>query len=74
MNVLQKFLDHPHSVGETYSQHLEYALIGVFKLAFFSLALGVHAIFPFWFENTAGDGIIKFADEIEERRKNLVQF
>ncbi|HIL25900.1 MAG TPA: capsule biosynthesis protein [Nitrospinaceae bacterium] len=74
MNIKAKFLEHPRDAGETYCEHLEYALKTVFKLSLLSLALVVHAFFPFLFQQTAGNGIVKLADEIEIRRNNSVQF
>jgi hypothetical protein len=63
------FTKHPHSVGETYFEHMTCALSyskNLFKLSFTAL---VHSIFPFWFETTASDGIKKLNKCLQNRRK-----
>ena len=64
------FTEHPNSVGETYFQHM----CCVFKfhctLLKLSLCALIHAIFPFWFETKASDGIKKLNDCMQNRRKN----
>lgn len=53
------FTDHPHSVGESYIQHLKFALWFGFTLFLTSLACLVHAFFPFLFVNTAGHNVYR---------------
>ena len=47
------FNDHPHSIGETYSQHLLFAVSTGGKLIGAGLAVTIHGLFPFWHQTTA---------------------
>lgn len=51
--ITRLFTTHPHSVDETYGEHLLFA--GRFAVMLFaaSLAALIHAILPFLFEKTA---------------------
>ncbi|MFK7938176.1 MAG: DUF6356 family protein [Roseovarius sp.] len=51
--ITRMFTAHPHSVDETYFQHLLFA--GRFSLLLFGAALAalIHAVLPFLFEKTA---------------------
>lgn len=53
------FLDHPHSVDESYLQHAAFA--GRFSLALFAAGLAalVHAVLPFCFERTASRAVAR---------------
>ena len=64
------FTKHPHSVGETYFEHMRCALSyskNLFKLSFTAL---IHSIFPFWFKTTASDGIKKLNKCLQNMRKS----
>ena len=63
------FTKHPQSVDETYFQHMICALGFHCTLLRLSLCALVHAIFPFWFETTASDGIKKLNTCMQNRRK-----
>jgi hypothetical protein len=53
------FLDHPRSVGETYSEHFAVAgSVGTTMIAA-GLACVVHAMLPFVFQRTASDCIVR---------------
>ena len=62
------FTKHPHSVGETYFEHMRCAMKFHCTLLRLSLAALIHAIFPFWFETTASDGIKELNDCMRKRR------
>lgn len=51
--VKSAFLSHPHSVNESYMQHMAFALRFAVTLLLAALAALVHAILPFLFEKTA---------------------
>lgn len=65
--MLKLFTKHPHSIGETYFQHMFTAL--KFTLLFVKLAVTafVHALLPFLFVDTASKKVCKLAKEMEER-------
>ena len=48
------FTEHPHSVNETYFEHLGFALWFGLKMTWGGIAAIVHAVFPFLFVTTAG--------------------
>ena len=64
------FTKHPHSVGETYFEHMRCAMKFHFTLLGLSLCALIHAVFPFWFETTASDGIKELNNCMENRRKD----
>ena len=64
------FTKHPKSVNETYLEHMMCALKFAFKLECLAFAAIIHAIFPFWFETTASDGIKNLNDCMQKRRKS----
>ena len=63
------FTKHPHSVGETYFEHMWCALKFCFKLQVLSLIINIHALLPFLFETYVGDEIEKINKELQQRRK-----
>ena len=67
------FTDHPSKVDETYLEHMKCAFKFFYTLLGLSLAALVHSVFPFWFENTASNGIKKLNDCMKDRKpKTLV--
>jgi hypothetical protein len=60
------FTAHPHSVNETYMEHLGFALLFGAKMAWGGIAAVIHAIFPFLFVSTAG----RLNDELQAMRQN----
>ena len=68
MTSLTRFLvDHPNSVGETYIEHMGFALrfsALLFAAGFCAL---VHAVLPFCFEKTASNIIRRLYARIENR-------
>lgn len=65
---MNKFTAHPNEVGESYAQHFLKGMSCLCDLAVISFKLIVHAVFPFLFQFSVSDGIIKLAKEAERRR------
>ena len=63
------FTKHPHSVGETYFEHMKVALSKVIKIQLVVIIIFIHAVFPFLFEHTGGDEIEKINKELQGRRE-----
>ena len=59
------FTKHPHSVNETYAEHLGFALKFGAKMTPGGLAAMLHAVFPFLFVTTAG----RINDELQVMRQ-----
>ncbi len=59
--LLRAFTEHPASVGESYWQHLAFALGFAIKLILAGLAALVHAVLPFLFKTTASRLIAEMA-------------
>ena len=64
------FTKHPHSVGETYLEHMKIALSTSIKIQLVVLIIVVHAIFPFLFEHTGSDELNKINKELQGRKNN----
>jgi hypothetical protein len=74
------FTDHPSRVGESYLQHMSYALYMAFSMLLGSLACMIHAFFPFIFQKTGSNILFKLihcvlerSSHTEERVVNLSQ-
>ena len=63
------FTEHPHSVNETYVEHMFCACKFGIKLLYYSIVVLIHSVFPFLFKTTASDGIIKLSECMKGRRK-----
>ena len=63
------FTKHPHSVGETYFEHMKIAFNTAIKIQLVVLIIVIHAVFPFLFEHKGGDEIEKINKELQYRRK-----
>ena len=61
------FTKHPHLVNETYFEHMKCAFTFFYTLLGLSLAVLVHAIFPFLFEYTASRGVKELNECMRER-------
>ena len=66
------FTKHPNDVGETYFEHMCCAFKFHYTLLRLSFAALVHAIFPFWFEKTASNGIRELNDCMEKRNTSTL--
>ena len=64
------FTKHPHSIGETYLEHMKKALNTAIKVQLVVFIILTHAIFPFLFEHLGSDEIEKINDELQHRRNN----
>lgn len=66
------FLDHPDTVGETYSQHLVFA--ARFGLVMIRGGLGalVHALVPGWCQTTGSDTVARLNRIAAEKRRGTV--
>ena len=64
------FTKHPHSVGETYLEHMRIAFNTAIKIQLVVLIILIHAIFPFLFEQTGGDKLNKINKDLQGRRSN----
>ncbi len=65
--LVHLFLHHPASVGESYFEHMRFALGFAFWLGLGALAALLHAIFPFAYETTGSRIIRKLHGRIENR-------
>ena len=65
--LLRAFTEHPASVGESYWQHLAFALGFSVKLILAGLAALVHALLPFLFKTTASRLIAEMAERTGNR-------
>ncbi len=66
-SFLSAFRDHPASVGETYPEHMAFAMRFGARLIFAGAAAFVHALIPALFETTASDTVKAIHAEIEGR-------
>jgi hypothetical protein len=72
------FTDHPHSVNESYFEHMKVALYYSFNMIIGAFCCSIHSIFPFIFK-TDGSNIlfrlinnyIKRVDSIDSRITSL---
>lgn len=62
------FTAHPHSVNETYWQHMAVALGFALALLGAGCAALVHAFFPAWFEKTASLKIMQLHEKLLHSR------
>ena len=67
------WVEHPHSVNETYVQHLYFAM----KMGTLLIMLGVvaliHSIFPFVFQDTVSNRLYKVTNEMKNRTRHNLQ-
>ena len=65
------FRDHPAKVGETYFEHMAFALgfsVRLFRAAFAAL---LHGLVPAFCETTASAEVLAMNDEIRNRRAQM---
>ena len=65
------FTDHPHSVGESYWQHLATAMGFGFSLIAAGCACFVHGIFPFWCKTTGSRAVRELANRMIHARERF---
>lgn len=61
------FTEHPHSINETYFQHLCFALLFGGQMLVGGIACVLHAFFPFIFEKTGSNMLLKMTHRFIER-------
>lgn len=61
------FVDHPHSVGESYGEHFAAATGFGLRMIAGGLACLVHACVPAWFTRSASGAVRGLARELEAR-------
>ena len=68
MNKIKKlFTEHPHSMDETYFEHLICAASYGLRMIFAGFAAIIHSIFPFLFETTASDLAKEITGDVKTR-------
>jgi len=65
------FTEHPHSVNETYFQHMKFASFYGINMLIGSLACFVHAIFPFLCKKTASHFLLKMTCHFVDRMPTI---
>jgi hypothetical protein len=65
------FTNHPNSIGETYFQHLFHALKFGFKMIAAGIACIIHAVFPFLFEKTGSNSLLKMTHRFIKRMPHM---
>jgi hypothetical protein len=66
--MLEPFLRHPRSVGETYGEHFAVAAGFGFAMIVAGVACLVHAALPFLFERTGSDCVLRLQGRMIARR------
>lgn len=61
------FTKHPKSIGESYFQHLRFATVFGLKMVMGGCACLLHAVFPFMFEKTGSNLLLKMTEDFINR-------
>ena len=69
--MIQRFVEHPHAVGETYGEHACAAAGFGGLLILAGLACLVHAALPWMFETTASGLVMRLHNRMAARRATL---
>ena len=64
---MNPFTKHPHSINETYFQHMFHAMKFVLVLVCLVGVGFIHSIFPFLFEKTVSNGIEELHQVLKTR-------
>ncbi len=73
MNKIKKlFTEHPHSIGETYLEHMICAAGYGLKMIIAGFAAIIHSVFPFLFETTASDLAKEITGDVDSRNDEAV--
>ena len=62
--VRARFMEHPRKERMSYCEHAMKTLKMSFWMAKGSVALAIHAVFPFWFEKTGENAAKQVDDEV----------
>lgn len=65
------FTQHPHQIGETYFEHLKFATLFGINMLIGGCSCIIHAIFPFLFQNTGSNILIKMTHEMVARSPHV---
>lgn len=65
------FTKHPHSIGETYLQHFKFASCFGLTMLMGGSACILHAIFPFIFQKTGSNLLLKMTHHFISRMPTL---
>ncbi|WP_419421112.1 DUF6356 family protein [Legionella sp. D16C41] len=70
----QLFTKHPNEIGESYFQHMAFALKFSFNMFLGAVACFLHGLFPFTFQKTGSNLVLKMFTHLNQgNRKDLVQ-
>ena len=73
MNKIKKlFTEHPHSLGESYLEHLICAAGYGLRMIVAGFAAIIHSVFPFLFETTASDLAKEINGDVDSRKDEAV--
>ena len=67
--LLEPWTRHPNDAGESYLQHLRYAMRVGLNLCRLGVCLLIHSLFPFLFVETASKNLYRIVDEMEDRNQ-----
>ena len=70
--ITRIFLNHPHSVKETYLEHMAFASWFAMKLLAAAMAALVHAVIPCAFESSASEIIAELYERTHNRGPSKV--
>ena len=68
--IFNSFTHHPHSINESYFEHMSQALYYGFKMIISGVAALIHAVFPFIFEATASNSAREIIRDIDQRAES----
>jgi hypothetical protein len=71
MGILRSFSEHPHSVGETYFEHLESASFFGSRMIIAGCACLMHGLFPFLFVTTGSSTVKHLHERMITHRSRL---
>ena len=66
--LTRKFTEHPHSLGETYTEHLSCALSYGLSMLLTGLAVMIHAFFQFIFVTSGSDLSKEICKDVDKRK------
>lgn len=66
--IYRIFMAHPHSVQESYFQHMRFASLVAGKLIWAGIAALIHAVIPAWHQKTASKIIIELSEIVQPRK------
>jgi len=66
---MNPFTKHPHSINETYFEHMFNAMKFVLVLVCLAVVGFIHSIFPFVFKKTISNGIEELHQRLKTRNK-----